>query len=93
MRRKQIFKDLCNNLVRFFHFNQKEDSLLFRCNMKSCGTLLYIIRWDATGHQSHAVVTMVAVGFFSRSMATAAAIFSSLAVWVRLRMMQLAWLI
>ena len=43
--------------------------------------------------ESHAVVTMVAVGFFSRSMATAAAIFSSLAVWVRLRMMQLAWLI
>ena len=42
---------------------------------------------------SQAVVTMVAVGFFSRSMATAAAIFSSVAFWVRLRMMQLAWLI
>ena len=42
---------------------------------------------------SHAVVTMVAVGFFSRSRATAAAIFSSLAVWVRLSRMQLAWLI
>ena len=42
---------------------------------------------------SHAVVTMVAVGFFSRSRATAAAIFSSLVVWVRLSRMQLAWLI
>ena len=38
------------------------------------------------------VVTMVAVGFFSASRATAAAIFSSLALPVRLRMMQDAWL-
>ena len=38
------------------------------------------------------VVTMVAVGFFSASMATAAATFSSLALPVRLRMMQDAWL-
>ncbi len=45
------------------------------------------------GQGVRAVVTMVAVGFFSRSMATAAAIFSSVAFWVRLRMMQLAWLI
>ena len=38
------------------------------------------------------VVTMVAVGFFSLSSATALAIFSSLAEPVRLRMMQEAWL-
>ena len=38
------------------------------------------------------VVTMVAVGFFSASRATAAATFSSLALPVRLRMMQDAWL-
>ena len=38
------------------------------------------------------VVTMVAVGFFSASRATASAIFFSLALPVRLRMMQEAWL-
>ena len=37
------------------------------------------------------VVTMVAVGFFSESSATASAIFFSPALPVRLRMMQEAW--
>ena len=67
------------------------------CSHGDWGSLkssLVDMAWDLlTGQPSHAVVTMVAVGFFSRSMATAAAIFSSLAVWVRLSRMQLAWLI
>ena len=47
---------------------------------------------DLCAGQVQSVVTMVAVGFFSASRATAAATFSSLALPVRLRMMQDAWL-